>query len=103
MIDGLTLLSNGLKSGISMIQALQMVVEELPNPFSQELNLVLSQQRLGVSLEEAFLNLSERIPTEDVQMFVSSIVILSETGGNLSQTFDTVVHTIRERIKIEKK
>jgi len=103
MIDGLTLLSNGLKSGLSIVQGMQIVVDEMPHPFSEEFNLVLSQQKVGVPLDECFIKLAERVPSEDVEMFVTAIVILRETGGNLSETFDTVVHTIRERIKIEKK
>ncbi|MBI2609137.1 MAG: type II secretion system F family protein [Deltaproteobacteria bacterium] len=103
MIDGLTLLSNALKSGLSIVQGIQVVVDEMPNPFSEEFNLVLSQQKVGVPLDECFTKLAERVPSEDVEMFVTAIVILRETGGNLSETFDTVVHTIRERIKVEKK
>ena len=103
MIDGLMLLSNALKSGLSLIQGIGVIVDEMPNPFSQEFNLILSQQKVGVPLDEAFTKLAERLPSEDVQMFVTAIVILRETGGNLSETFDTVVHTIRERIKVEKK
>lgn len=103
LVDGLALMSNGLKSGLSVVQALSMVVEEMPNPIKQEFNLILSQNKLGVSLEEAFSNLAQRIPSEDVEMFVTAVNILKETGGNLSETFDTIVLTIRERIKVENK
>jgi tight adherence protein B len=75
----------------------------MPNPIRQEFNLVLSENRLGVSLEEAFTNLSKRVKNDDVEMFVTSINILKETGGNLAETFDTIVGTIRERIKVENK
>jgi len=103
MVDGLNLMSNGLKSGLSIVQSLSLVVQEMPNPIQQEFNLVLSENKLGVSLEEAFNNLSKRIVADDVEMFVTSINILKETGGNLAETFDTIVTTIRERIKVEKK
>ncbi len=103
LVDGLALMSNGLKSGLSVVQALSLVVEEMPNPIKQEFNLILSQNKLGVSLEEAFSNLAQRIPSEDVEMFVTAVNILKETGGNLSETFDTIVLTIRERIKVENK
>jgi len=103
MVDALTLLSNALKSGLSVPQGLELVVKEMPNPIGQEFNLILSEQRVGLSMEEAFINLSKRIPVEDVDMFSTSIVILRETGGNLAETFDTIVHTIRERIKIQMK
>jgi tight adherence protein B len=103
MVDGLTIMSNGIKAGLSVTQAMERVVESLPNPISQEFNLVLSQIRLGRSIEEALVDLGERIPKADVQMFVTAINILKETGGNMAETFDTIVSVIRERQKIEKK
>jgi len=103
MVDGLGLMANGMKSGLSIIQAIGMVKNEMPNPFSQELDYVLKQQQLGVSVEDAFQNLATRIGSEDVNMFVTAVVILKETGGNLAETFETIVGVIRERIKVEKK
>lgn len=103
MVDALSLMSNGLKSGLSIVQSLGLVTQEMPNPIRQEFNLVLNENKLGVSLEEAFNNLSKRVPSDDVEMFVTSINILKETGGNLAETFDTIVNTIRERVKLEKK
>ena len=103
MIDGLSLMANGMKSGLSIVQAMSMVKEEMPDPLAQEFDYVLKQNQLGVSVEEAFQSLAKRIPSEDVNMFVTAIVILKETGGNLAETFETIVYTIRERIKVHQK
>jgi len=103
MVDGLTLMSNAMRSGLNVPQALQIVSDELPNPISQEFTLVLSQNKLGVSLEAALSNLSIRMPNDDIEMFTTSVNILKETGGNLAETFDTISYTIRERIKVESK
>jgi tight adherence protein B len=103
MTDALQLLSNGLRAGQSLPQACAMVVDELPKPVSQEFGLILQQNRIGVTLEECFENLAKRIPTLDNQMFVSSINILRESGGNLSEVFDTICGVIRERIRLEQK
>jgi tight adherence protein B len=103
MVDGLNLMSNGLKSGLSIVQSMDLVVKEMPNPLQQEFALILSENKLGVTLEEAFTNFSKRVQSDDVEMFVTSVNILKETGGNLAETFDTIVTTIRERIKVEKK
>jgi tight adherence protein B len=103
MVDALTLLANGIRAGLSLPQALGMVASELPAPTSQEYNLILQQQRIGVPLEECFENFAARIPTEDNDMFVSGITILRETGGNLAETFDTIVGIIRERVRIQQK
>ena len=103
MVDGLTIMANGVRSGLSITQSMERVVENMPNPVSQEFALVLSQIRIGRSVEEALIDLGNRIPRPDVQMFVTSVNILKETGGNLAETFTTIAFTIRERQKVEKK
>ncbi|MBS1983985.1 MAG: type II secretion system F family protein [Bdellovibrionales bacterium] len=103
MVDGLTLMANGMKSGLNVPQTLQIVVDEMKDPIRQEFNLVLSENKIGLSLEKAFENLGKRIPSEDVVMFVTSVNILRETGGNIAETFQTIVMTIRERMKLQSK
>lgn len=103
MVDALQLLSNGIRAGLSVPQAIGMIVDEMPAPISQEFNIILQQNRIGVPLEECFENLSKRVPTEDNDMFVSSVNILRETGGNLAETFDTIVDVIRERVRLQQK
>jgi tight adherence protein B len=103
MVDGLTLMSNGLRSGLNLIQAVSLVVEEMPDPIKQEFSLLLAQNRIGVPIDEAFVNMSKRLELEDLDMFATAILILRETGGNLPETFDTIAHTIRERVKLTAK
>ena len=103
MVDALQLLSNGIRAGLSVPQSLGMVVGELPPPISQEFNVILQQNKIGVPLEECFDNLAQRVPTEDNDMFVSGVNILRETGGNLAETFDTIVGVIRERVRLQQK
>jgi tight adherence protein B len=103
MVDALNLLANGLRAGLTMPQALGMVVDEMPAPVSQEFNLVLQQAKIGVPLDEALENLKKRVYTEDNEMFVTSVNILRETGGNLAETFDTIVLVIRERVRLQLK
>lgn len=103
MVDALNLLSNGLRAGLSVPQSIGLVVDELPAPVSQEFNQILQQTKIGVPLEEAFENLVKRVPTQDNQMFVSSVNILRETGGNLAEVFDTITSVIRERVRLGQK
>ena len=63
LLDALAFMSNGLRSGLSLVQCMEMVVEELANPISEEFGLVLSEQRVGVPFEEALLNLERRLGT----------------------------------------
>lgn len=103
MVDALTIMANGVKSGSNPQQAMQRVVEIMGNPVSSEFGQVITQTQFGQSFEEALVDLAERIPRPDVQMFVTAINILKETGGNMSETFETIATTIRERQKLEKK
>lgn len=103
MVDGLNLLANGLAAGLSFNQALGMVVNELPAPISEEFNYILSQNKIGVPMEDCLETLVERIPLEDNQMFVSAVNILRETGGNLIEVFQTIIYVIRERIRVLQK
>lgn len=103
LVDALTLMANGMKSGLNVPQALQIVVDEMPKPIREEFGLVLTENKVGLALDKAFENLARRIPTEDVSMFVTSVNILRETGGNVAETFETIVKTIRERLKLQSK
>lgn len=103
MVDALTIMANGIKSGSNPQQSMQRVVEIMGNPVSAEFGQVITQTQFGQSFEEALTDLANRIPRPDVQMFVVAINILKETGGNMSETFTTIVSTIRERQKLEKK
>jgi tight adherence protein B len=103
MVDGMTLMANGVRAGLSVQQCMERVQQNLPNPISQEFGLALAQVRVGRGIGEALNELGMRIPKPDVQMFVTSVNILQETGGNMSETFQTICYTIRERQKIEKK
>lgn len=103
MVDGMTIMSNGIKAGQSLTQSMERVVENMSGPLAQEFKLVLNKIRLGMSVEDSLNEFGERIPRQDVQMFVTAVNILKETGGNLAETFQTIVTTVRERQKVEKK
>lgn len=103
LMDALTLMANGLKSGLNVSQAIQIVCDEMPKPIREEFGLVLNENKIGLTLESAFDNLAKRVNTEDVTMFVTSVNILRETGGNVAETFETICKTIRERLKLQAK
>ncbi|MGH1468896.1 MAG: type II secretion system F family protein [Bdellovibrionales bacterium] len=103
MLDGMTIMANGTKAGNPPSVAMSRVIENIKGPLSQEFNLVKNKEHLGMSFEDALVEMSERVPMPDVQMFVMSVNILKETGGKIDQTFETINNVIRERQKLEKK
>ncbi|MEO5668711.1 MAG: type II secretion system F family protein [Bdellovibrionota bacterium] len=103
MIDGLTLMGNAMKSGMNLSQAFKICVDELSGPISQEFGMILDKNRIGQTIELGLETLSKRLPSEDIVMFSTSVNILKETGGNMTETFSTITKTIRERIKLQGK
>ncbi len=100
LIDTLTLINGAVRSGYSLLQALDLVVEEAKPPVSEEFRRVTREVGLGITLSEALNNLAERMDNDDLNMIVTSININSQVGGNVSTMLDTVTNTIRERIRL---
>ena len=101
LIDALMIMSSSFRGGLSLIQSMEAVVEEMPDPIRQEFGIVLGENKMGVSLEEAMARLYKRMPSPALQQMVSAILLARETGGNLPAIFSRIVATIRERRKIE--
>ena len=103
LVDGLITISNCLRAGLSFGQGLEMMVEEMDPPISQEFGVVVKENRLGKSLEDSLNNLNARMSNPDLLLIVISVNIAREIGGNLAEIFDRIAHTIRERNVLKKK
>jgi tight adherence protein B len=99
--DTITLLANSLRSGYSLLQSMEMVARELPEPMSEEFGRVTREIGLGLSNQNALQNLLRRIQSDDLDMMITVINIHHEVGGNLAEILDTIGHTIRERVRIK--
>ena len=99
--DALTVMANALRAGFSFQQAMDTVCRELPAPISEEFGLALREINLGANMEEALLNMGERVGSEDLDMVVSAVLIQRQAGGNLAQILDNIAGTIRERARIK--
>jgi len=103
LMDALILLSNSLKSGLDMAAAIERVASSMKPPISEEFGLIINAYRLGSPLEQALLDMTERVPSRSLETVVYAINIQRETGGNIIKTFDQLVETIREESKLQKK
>lgn len=99
----LSMLASALKAGAGIQGALKIVVQEAQAPLSQEFGLVMREQRLGLSLDEALANLALRMPAEATYLVVSSLKISAQTGGNLAEALERVANTLRAVKQIEDK
>jgi tight adherence protein B len=98
--DVLTILTGAVKVGYSFLQSLDVVIEELPAPASEEFARVRREVELGTPTTQAMMNLSDRMESKDFQIIVAAVNINQEVGGNLATMLDAVNVTIRDRIRI---
>ena len=99
--DLLLALAGALRAGVGMQAALRHLVDHTPAPLSQELALMLREQRMGVPFEEALSGLHVRVPTEGARLMVSALTIASHTGGQLADTLERISATLRARLHID--
>lgn len=99
--DTLNLWVNALRSGFSVLQAIEAIARELPPPISKEFDRLLQEVRLGIDMEEALDNVLRRMPSEDFDLVVTAVKVQREVGGNLAEILDVISHTIRERVRIK--
>ncbi|CAN5377872.1 type II secretion system F family protein [soil metagenome] len=101
--DALLMLAGGLKAGVSLPVALAQLVREGKPPLSQEFDLVLREQRLGIAVDESLDNLHRRVPDASMTLAVSAMRIATETGGGLAEALERVSATLRAKLAMEGK
>jgi tight adherence protein B len=99
--EALTMLSGALKAGVGLLQGIENVVDNMSSPISEELGKMLHEAALGSGMEAAMKDLVQRIPSKDLDIVITAILIQREVGGNLAEILDTVSYTIRERERIK--
>jgi len=100
--DNLQVLASALRAGHSLVGALSVVVEDCPEPSRGEFRRVIADEQLGVSLEEAFGVVAERMANRDLDQVALVAALQQETGGNTAEVLDRVSDTIRERFELRR-
>jgi tight adherence protein B len=103
LVDALGSMSNALRAGFSINQAFETVVQNGEKPLSQEFGVMLQQMRVGMNFYDALQSLDKRVGSDDLTLVVTAIDIARRTGGNLTEIFDKISLTIRERMRIERR
>jgi tight adherence protein B len=98
--DTIMLMSNGVKAGYSIQQAMASVAENGRKPLSEEFLRIVRETSLGIDLEAALEHANERLDSKDFDLVVTAILIHRTVGGNLSEVLDKIAETIRERVRV---
>lgn len=103
LVEGLALMGNGLRSGLTLQQSMDLLTREFPPPISKEFSVVLAENRLGVDLRDAIANMAARLKLPVVTILSTGVSVTLKCGGDLSEIFQHIAETSRARARIEGK
>ncbi len=100
--EAIDTLARAVRAGHAFTTALEMITNEVAEPVSGEFRQLYEEQKFGMPVRDALMNLTERMPLVDVKFFVTAVMLQRETGGNLAEILDNLSYVIRERFKIQR-
>jgi tight adherence protein B len=95
------MLARALRAGHSVLGAIEIIAQNVPQPAAKEFGEVFKQQNIGLPLRDALLQLLDRVPSDDLRVLVTAILVQKDTGGNLAEILDRTVAVIRDRLRIQ--
>jgi len=98
--DCLEFISRSMRAGHAFSVSLDLVHRESSQPLAGEFRRTFEEQNLGQPLDVVLIKLGQRMPSMDVQFFVSAVLMQKRTGGNLAELLDRLAQLIRERFKL---
>jgi len=100
IVGALMMISSSLRSGFSLLRAMQVVAQEMPAPISEEFNRIINEISIGRPMDDALKSIVARTKSYDFDLVVTAMMIQMQVGGNLAEILDTIASTIRERVRI---
>ncbi|WP_413934016.1 type II secretion system F family protein [Nitrospira sp. BLG_1] len=99
--EALELISRSLRAGHAFLSGLKLVGEEATDPIGKEFRRLFDEVSMGVSLPQAFNNMTNRVDSVDLRFFMTSVLVQRETGGNLAEILDSLSALIRQRFELQ--
>jgi tight adherence protein B len=103
MPEAMELLARSLRAGHALPSSIELASKECPHPLGTEMKIVYEEQRLGLGINPALKRMGERVASQDLQYFVTAVMLQTETGGNLAEVMENIGYLIRERLKLKGK
>ena len=95
-------LADSLQAGFSLLQAIEFMAPNLPEPSSSDITRVFTQIQLGYSVEQALTALYQRHPNDDTRLLVEGITLQRQTGGDMIEMIREIAGLVRQRVELEK-
>jgi len=99
--ESIDMMGRSLRAGHSLVAAIAIVAEQAPEPARMEFGEVYKKQNYGLPFRDALMQLLERVPSQDLRVLVTGILVQKDTGGNLAEILDRILFVIKERVRIQ--
>ena len=80
--EAIDTLARAVRAGHAFTTALEMISNEIAEPLASEFRKLYEEQKFGMPVRDALMNLTERVPLVDIKFFVTAVMLQRETGGN---------------------
>ena len=97
--EALELISRALRAGHSLGAGFNLVAQEMSDRSARSSARTFEEQNLGMPMEEALENMTERIPNLDLKFFATAVILQRQTGGDLAEILDKIGRLIRETLQ----
>jgi tight adherence protein B len=101
LAHAIDMMARALRAGHSVAGAIEIVAQGCPEPAASEFAEVFRQQNFGLPMRDALMQMLDRVPSQDLRVLVTAILVQRDTGGNLVEILDRTVTVIRERQRIQ--
>jgi tight adherence protein B len=101
LAEAIDMLARALRAGYSIIGGIEMLAKNAQEPAAFEFGEIFKQQNLGLPMRDALMQLLDRVPSADLRVLVTAILVQKDTGGNLAEILDRTVFVIRDRLRIQ--
>lgn len=99
--DLIETMARALRAGHALTAAISIIADQAPEPARTEFREVFRKQNFGLPMRDALMELLDRVPSQDLRVLVSAILVQKEAGGNLTQILDRTSAVIRERVRLQ--
>jgi tight adherence protein B len=99
--DSIEMIVRALRAGYSIVAAIQIAAEQSVEPAKTEFTEVYKKQNYGLPLRDALMEMMDRMPSADLRVLVTGILVQKDTGGNLAELLERIAVVIRERVRIQ--
>jgi tight adherence protein B len=100
LADALMLMASSIRSGYGVLRSMQAIRDEMKPPIAVEFGKVIEETSVGMSIQDALVKLTQRVPLPDLDIAVTAILIHLDVGGNLAELIEIVAATVRERQRV---